>query len=171
MLFSCQTVVKLSLNRTRAIITLGLYIFLLHFWSPFLCFQSFFQKILALYMVSIQEWFLIKNRLRWRAYGIILAGRNFQSATFFTRHLKKTLSDGPFFLAPSLPFWSGDIYVWPLEVIEPNSFQISKYLIWTPPYIHFLRWVGSQKIQKMDKKLIDALLLNQIWKKLINSKA
>ena len=41
--------------------------------------------------------------------------------------------DGPFFLAPSLSFWSGDIYFWPFEVIEPNSFQISKNLIWTPP--------------------------------------
>ena len=39
-----------------------------HFWSPFLCFQGGLE-ILSLCMVSIQERFLIKSGLWWRAYG------------------------------------------------------------------------------------------------------
>ena len=45
--------------------------FLPTFWSPKTFFQgAFFPKILALFMVSIHERFLIKNGLWWRAYGI-----------------------------------------------------------------------------------------------------
>ena len=44
--------------------------FLPHFWKPFLCFQGgFFQKILSLCMVSVQELIVIKSGLWWRAYG------------------------------------------------------------------------------------------------------
>ena len=51
----------------RAIITRGLYTF----WSPKTFFQgAFFLKILTLCMVSIQEQFLIKGGLWWRAYDM-----------------------------------------------------------------------------------------------------
>ena len=44
--------------------------FLPPFWSPKKFFQGvFFLKILALFMVSIQERFLIKSGLKWRSYG------------------------------------------------------------------------------------------------------
>ena len=46
--------------------------FLPRLWRPFLCFQGgAFQKILSLYIFSIQERFLIKSGLWWRAYGIL----------------------------------------------------------------------------------------------------
>ena len=45
--------------------------FLPTLWSPKTCSQGFFfLKILALFVVSIQEQFLIKSGLWWRAYGI-----------------------------------------------------------------------------------------------------
>jgi hypothetical protein len=55
--------------RTRAIIIRGLYTFY-HLFEVKKCFfKVFFLKILALCMVSIQERFLIKSGLWWRAYG------------------------------------------------------------------------------------------------------
>ena len=48
---------------------LWLVYFLPHFWRPFLL-LTFFCKIMSLYyMVSIQECFVIKHGLYWRAYG------------------------------------------------------------------------------------------------------
>ena len=50
---------------TRAIITRGLYIFYSIFED-----HCFFKEVfLSLCMVSIQEWFLIKSGLLWRAYS------------------------------------------------------------------------------------------------------
>ena len=53
--------------RTRAIITRGLY----SFYPLFGVQKRFFLKILDLCMVSIQERFLIKSGLWWRAYGTL----------------------------------------------------------------------------------------------------
>ena len=54
---------KISIYRTRAIITRGLYIFYPIFEDHFFVFKEVFQKILPLCMVSIQERFLIKSGL------------------------------------------------------------------------------------------------------------
>ena len=58
-----------STYHTRAIITRGLYIFTQCLKTISLCSRNFFQKILPLCMVSIQERFVIKSGLWWRAYG------------------------------------------------------------------------------------------------------
>ena len=59
-----------SLYHTRAILTHGLYIFTPFLKTISLFSRRFFHKILSLCMVSIQERFLIKSGLLWRAYGI-----------------------------------------------------------------------------------------------------
>ena len=57
---------------TRAIITRGWYIFYPIFEDHFFVFKEFFfQKMLALCMVSTQERFVFKSGLWWRAYGIL----------------------------------------------------------------------------------------------------
>ena len=59
----------------RAIVTHGLYIFT-HFLKSISFFsRSFFQKILLLCMVGIQEWFLIKSGLWWHAYGNLIISK------------------------------------------------------------------------------------------------
>ena len=55
---------------SRAIISRGLYIYYHIFGDDIFVFKEFFQKILSLCMVSIQEWVLIKRGLMWRAYSI-----------------------------------------------------------------------------------------------------
>ena len=66
------TYVFLYNYRMRAIITRGLYIFysILEGQNGFL--RSFFHKILTLCTVSIQERFMIKSGLWWRAYGTLV---------------------------------------------------------------------------------------------------
>ena len=56
---------------TRANISRGLYIFHPIFEDRFFVFKEVFQKILLLCMVIIQERFVIKSGLWWRAYGIL----------------------------------------------------------------------------------------------------
>ena len=54
---------------TRAILSLGLYIFYPISQDHFFDFKEIFQKILSLCMAYIQERLLIKSGLWWRAYG------------------------------------------------------------------------------------------------------
>ena len=60
---------RILIYRMRAIITRGLYTPFLKAKNVYL--RSFFCKILTLCMVSIQEGFIIKSGLWWRAYGNI----------------------------------------------------------------------------------------------------
>ena len=61
---------QLYIYCTHAIITRSLYIFYPIFVDHFFVFKEIFKKILSLCMDSIQERFLIKSGLWWRAYGI-----------------------------------------------------------------------------------------------------
>ena len=55
--------------RTRAIITRSLYTFYPIFESQKRFLRNFFRKILILCTIGIQEQFVIKSGLWWRAYG------------------------------------------------------------------------------------------------------
>ena len=55
---------EILISHTCAIINPRFVYLLPHFWKPFPFLQGgFVQKILTLWMVSIQEWFVIKSRL------------------------------------------------------------------------------------------------------------
>ena len=60
----------LLLHTVRALLEPAVCIFFTHFYKTISLFsRRFFQKILSLCMVNIQERFLIKSGLWWRAYG------------------------------------------------------------------------------------------------------
>ena len=110
--------------------------------------RMFFPKILSLYMISIQERFVIKNGLWWRAQSIciwIFCYKNCEIIkvipevyiSSFVSLLNKIASFFCWNIGKILPFfYKGIIFIPAFALLNPRL-KFSQHVISTLPFVHF----------------------------------